>query len=107
MNMGNNMKNWDSNTYDNRGFNALDRSDNKSDFIESMTDDGAKYDPYNPDMMWEALGEIPEKILKAEFNLFLLAHKKGDHHVASRIIFDLVHGYCRSRASDDFENPDY
>lgn len=101
------MNQWDPSTYDNRGFGDLDRSDSKADYIERETDIGGTYDPYNPEMMWEALGEIPEKQLKADFALFLLAYKKGDHHVASRIIFDLVHGYCIARATHDFNHPEF
>lgn len=101
------MNQWDPSTYDNRGFGDLDRSDSKQDYIERETDIGGTYDPYNPAMMFEAFGEIPEKIQLADFELFLLAYKKGDHHVASRIIFDLVHGYCISKATHDFDHPEF
>ena len=101
------MNQWDANTYDNRGFSSLDRADSKADYIEQETDIGSTYDPYNPEMMLEAFGEIPEKIQLADFELFLLAYKKGDFARACNVIFDLVHGYCISRAAHDFENPDF
>ena len=85
---------------------SVNRADSKAEYIERETDIGGTYDPYNPEMMFEAFGEIPEKIQLADFELFLTAYKKGDYARACNVIFDLVHGYCISRATNDFETPD-
>ena len=100
------MNQYDANTYDNRGFNALDQSDNFDAYMEAATDHGGAWDYSNPDNAADAITDYEYKALKADMGLFMSLYFKGEYRQASDLIAGIVTRYCDKQARDDFEAPE-
>jgi hypothetical protein len=97
---------FDRNTYDNRGFADLDARDAFDEHMESVLDNGGRWDCLDPDNMFDAIGDYDERPFKADLNLFAMAYRKGDYKTCADIFYVISENYCRAMARHEFNHPD-
>lgn len=97
---------WNRNTYDNRGFADLDARDALDEHMESVLDNGGRWDCLDPDNMFDAIGDYDERPFKADLNLFAMAYRKGDYKTCADIFYVISENYCQAMARHEFNHPD-